>query len=272
VLSPLLTLVLLVVLLFGPLPASLSGPGPDANHPGATPVLTGGDSGNASLLLGAGTLSISPSSSTIAVGGTVTMDVSISDTADLYGMDFCISFDGTIVSVPSNNAMLLWEVLDPVNKMMFANDVSGADGTSCPCTANPTERFYHYLVINVNPAEPFAGSGRFARLSFQGLAPGTTTLHFCYVMGSTRDGTALYPTPVDAAITVTGSTIPGDLNGDCLVDILDIMLVASHWNTAAGDPTYDARCDLNGDARVDIVDIMMVAAQWNQHCSSSPPD
>jgi hypothetical protein len=60
--------------------------------------------------------------------------------------------------------------------------------------------------------------------------------------------------------------IPADVDADCDVDIVDIMLVASHWNSEAGDPEYDARYDLDRDGDIDIVDIMLVASRWNTHC------
>ena len=56
-----------------------------------------------------------------------------------------------------------------------------------------------------------------------------------------------------------------DLNGDGVVDVVDIMMVASRWNSKTGDSTYDSLCDLNGDGVIDISDIMMVAAQWGWH-------
>lgn len=44
------------------------------------------------------------------------------------------------------------------------------------------------------------------------------------------------------------------------------MLVASRWNSHVGDARYDARCDLDSDGDIDIVDLMMVATHWNQDC------
>lgn len=262
----LLALALAAALLLRPLPASLAAPDRDARSLRTSAQEPATPSGDSAALLAAGTLSLSPSSSVIDVGATVTVDVWIHDTADLYGMDFCILFDGTIVNVPSNDATLLWEVLDPAHRSVFSNSVSDADGVSCPCTGMPTDKCYHYLVFNLNPAEPFSGSGRFAQLTFQGLSPGTTALHFCYVMGSTRTGESLYPAWVDATITVGGSTIFGDLDGDCDVDIVDIMLVVNRWGALAGDARYDAHYDLDSDGDIDIADITMVAAHWNEHC------
>jgi hypothetical protein len=70
-------------------------------------------------------------------------------------------------------------------------------------------------------------------------------------------------------VTVRGalpSTLPGDMDGDCDVDIVDIMLVANRWNSVLGDPSYDARYDVDGDEDIDIADIMWVASHWSETC------
>jgi hypothetical protein len=59
------------------------------------------------------------------------------------------------------------------------------------------------------------------------------------------------------------------MNGDCKVDILDIMYVAGRWNTQLGDPDYDPKADLDGDGDIDVLDIMKVAGQWMQTCDDS---
>ncbi|MBU0490219.1 MAG: PKD domain-containing protein [Chloroflexi bacterium] len=58
----------------------------------------------------------------------------------------------------------------------------------------------------------------------------------------------------------------GDLDHDCDVDVADIMLVASRWNTHSGDPGYDPAYDLDHDGDIDVADIMQVAAAWGDTC------
>jgi hypothetical protein len=69
------------------------------------------------------------------------------------------------------------------------------------------------------------------------------------------------PTP-----TTTPTNPPCDLDGDGDVDIADIMLVASLWHTAVGDPDFNPDYDLDGNGVIDIVDIMLVAVHWGETC------
>ena len=49
--------------------------------------------------------------------------------------------------------------------------------------------------------------------------------------------------------------LPGDLNGDGIVNIDDLKIVIAHLGTRAGQPDFDARADVNGDGVVDIADV-----------------
>ena len=73
-------------------------------------------------------------------------------------------------------------------------------------------------------------------------------------------------TPTPTATPTPSCDLPGDLNCDCIVDVADVMLVASHWHNSVGDNDYDPAHDLDDDGDVDIVDIMLVAVQWGETC------
>ena len=66
-------------------------------------------------------------------------------------------------------------------------------------------------------------------------------------------------------------SLPGDVDGDCDVDILDIMLVAGRWGTQQGDTGYDPHYDMDSDGDVDVVDIMFVASRWRDMCAGPGP-
>jgi hypothetical protein len=64
-------------------------------------------------------------------------------------------------------------------------------------------------------------------------------------------------------------TIPGDVNGDGIVNILDVGVIAAHWLQTAppSAPPELANADVNGDGIVNILDVRVIAAHWLQTIS-----
>ncbi len=57
-------------------------------------------------------------------------------------------------------------------------------------------------------------------------------------------------------------TIPGDVNGDRTVNILDLVAVAIGFNSRAGGPGYNPNIDVNQDGVVNILDLTYVATRF----------
>jgi hypothetical protein len=57
-------------------------------------------------------------------------------------------------------------------------------------------------------------------------------------------------------------TLLGDLNTDCHINVVDLMLEASQWGSPVGDPAYN----LDGDGTVGADDLSQVAARWRLAC------
>ncbi len=53
--------------------------------------------------------------------------------------------------------------------------------------------------------------------------------------------------------------VPGDVNGDGKVDILDLSIMASHWGQSG---MTLAQGDLSGDGKVDIFDLSILGSNW----------
>jgi len=64
-------------------------------------------------------------------------------------------------------------------------------------------------------------------------------------------------------LVITGS-LPEDVNGDGVVNILDVVSIGLHWNTRVSDPNFDIACDVNGDGIVNMSDVVLVGLHWNQ--------
>jgi hypothetical protein len=60
-------------------------------------------------------------------------------------------------------------------------------------------------------------------------------------------------------------SIPGDINGDSIVDIYDAILLANAYNSTPEKANWNPNADINGDNVVDIYDAIILANHYNQH-------
>lgn len=86
-----------------------------------------------------------------------------------------------------------------------------------------------------------------------GLAQGTA---YSYTVAATD--AAGHTSAQSAASSFSTVLKLGDVNGDTKVDILDLSIIAAHWNQSA---TY-SQGDLDHSGVVDILDLSILAAHW----------
>lgn len=82
-----------------------------------------------------------------------------------------------------------------------------------------------------------------------------------------------YATPVPGETDTLDNTftaglvyvvIPGDINNDDMVDIYDLILVASAFGSTADEATYNPNADINNDGTIDIYDLIIVASNFGE--------
>jgi hypothetical protein len=59
-------------------------------------------------------------------------------------------------------------------------------------------------------------------------------------------------------------SIPGDINADRIVDIIDIAIVARAYETRPEGLKWDANADINEDGEINIIDIALVAREYGK--------
>ena len=59
-------------------------------------------------------------------------------------------------------------------------------------------------------------------------------------------------------------TIPGDVNGDNTVNILDAIILAGTFGSSINKPDYNPNADINCDGRVNILDAIILAQHFGQ--------
>jgi hypothetical protein len=80
------------------------------------------------------------------------------------------------------------------------------------------------------------------------------------------NGYIIYTSEVDNQGTIIGEDdiiiinppLEGDLNGDGVINVLDILVVVADWGPCTGT----CESDLNDDGFVNVLDLLIVIANW----------
>jgi hypothetical protein len=186
-----------------------------------------------------------------ACSSAFTVELEVQDVADLGGFGITFAFDPGVVHVQGIAlGSLITSSARPFTLEQQIDNILGQaslDAASSGSLPGP---------------EPL---GPLAVITFSPVQTGTTTL-VLQRMQLTRSGGTLIPVVSEDGSATVLPALYGDLDCDCDVDIVDIMLVASRWSTVLGDQRYDPRYDLDSDGDIDIVDIMLVASHWSETC------
>jgi Dockerin type I domain len=154
-------------------------------------------------------------------------DFAISSSPSLYRFDPGKSGSITVYVTPVN---------PPASTVTFSNSVNGLT-----CNLSPT---------GVN----LPGS---AVLTCSGVNLGTYTDTVTGSSGSVNHSTT---------VTFKVQTLRGDINNDCVVNIIDLSIVGGHFGLTYGSPGWDPRADVNGDGIVNIIDLSTVAGNFGGQC------
>ncbi len=140
---------------------------------------------------------------------------------------------------------------------IYAQLRDGAGNTSVPSSAT--------ITVALNPEKPSSQHYRI-QSSVAGIGGGEKTSASYHVQNTTGQPSSIATSPSpfhssDHFRLVSGywgatvwPCISGDLNCSCIVNVEDIMFVASRWRCRRGDSCYDERFDMDKDDDIDIVE------------------
>jgi len=72
-------------------------------------------------------------------------------------------------------------------------------------------------------------------------------------------GNALKPIETSPSI----QQVREDVNRDKVINMADVVMIASHFNTSKGDSNYDNSCDVNDDGSINMGDVILIAKMFN---------
>ena len=157
---------------------------------------------------------------------------------------------------------------------LFASPIKFYKGqsTNITCTVTNEGNLSESFVLNI-----YYNSTLLATVNVTSVAPGTNVN--VTVTWSTAAISPNYyvlsaqipPLPYETHISDNNLTdgqvmvkIPGDINGDGVVDIYDALLASAAFGSTPTSPNWNPAADLNGDGIIDIYDMIILASHFGQ--------
>ena len=168
-----------------------------------------------------------------AVGQQLTLSLNIAEAENVAGYQATVQFDTTALRY-----------------------VSGANGDFLPAGAFFVDPKVEGNLVKLNAASLAGesnGDGTLATLTFEVIAVKASTLTLSDVLLTNSAGEAFVPILENAKITAS-TQLKGDINGDGIVNIQDLVLVAGRLGQ-----TGTNSADVNDDGVVNIQDLVLVA-------------
>jgi hypothetical protein len=171
---------------------------------------------------------VTPPSSTVAVGQTVTVQVEVRNVHDLYGVDFQLSFDPDKLQAEEVSA---GEFLTPVYEAQKTVDNRAGQ--------------VRYVFALMGPVAPASGSGILARIVFRGLEGGQSALNLDRLLLA-NDAAEEIPATATGAVLVVGSGAPTAT----VTPSASATITPSRTTVPTGTPTTTATVTATGTAAV----------------------
>jgi hypothetical protein len=105
------------------------------------------------------------------------------------------------------------------------------------------------------------GNHTLASIAFKVKNAGTSGLNLTECKAGDPSGNPLHCATADGVFRLS-NVIPGDLNSDGIVDIIDAILASLAYGSSPGDVNWNAAADLDGNGIIDIFDMIRLAGMF----------
>jgi hypothetical protein len=129
---------------------------------------------------------------------------------------------------------------------------------------NETHGLIHIICTFFGSIQAFNGTTTLATIEFKVKSVGTTVLHLQNT--SLLDNSDPWPYPITHTTSdglITDQSIPGDVNADGQVNIIDLNIVARAFGSKLGDQGWNPIADLDNNGVINIIDIARVAKEYS---------
>lgn len=195
---------------------------------------------------------IDPPSTRAGVNVTFSINVNISEITNLLSYELKLKYDNTILNCTCAE-------MPPGHFLDSNNTYIVKDGE-----IHQNEGYVWFAVTLGAPEEPRNGSGVLGTITFQALNKGECPLEIYddVLLGYEN---AISPDEYDVDQGYFVASFYGDLNGDGIVNILDIAITALAYHSKPGDPNWNPIADIAEPyGWINIADVAAVAKEIGQ--------
>lgn len=195
-------------------------------------------------------VNVDPGTTTAAVGETFVINVTVTDVANLFGFEYKLFWDPTLIDLTTYATYVPpgWE---PPLGFPVKDDSSV-----------PGRHLYAYACLT---GAPFTGDLVLATYTFAVLSQGSCALDIQESKLVDTTATLVPHSAEDGYVTCVNTYLEGDLNQDGIVDIVDVVVVGLAFGSEPGDDNWDPRADVaNTFGLIDIVDVVFVAIHFGE--------
>jgi len=189
----------------------------------------------------------------VKAGGTINLTLYITGITDLWSWKVNVTWDNSMIQLTPTGSVT-------EGPFLSSNGASTTMFIEQPPTAGDIGELSSTLLVNSS----VSGSGALAYIAFTPQTLNiTTTIQISDIEVLNTTGTEI-ATVAPASTTITIRLL-GDINGDNVVNMKDIALVARAFGSTISSPNWNPACDLNYDGVVNMKDIALVARAFGTH-------
>jgi len=216
------------------------------------------------ILTSAAVIGFSPEEANIGVGYNFTINVTIANVTDLFSWQVALYYRNDILEATEATE---GPFLKTGGDTLFVTSPSETGGVWNDYNATHGRIFLGCTILGDLPG--VNGSGVLATIKFKATALGCCILKLdrkeTIVIDS--DQNSMLPEVRDGYITVT-EPLPGDLNGDGIVNILDLAIFGKAFGSYPGHPRWNPIADINKDNTTNIIDLVLIAKNFGKTIDS----
>jgi hypothetical protein len=194
-------------------------------------------------------LSIQPAAKIVyaEIGGLFNLTIQVNEVTALWGWKAAISWNASILQL---NRTREGSFLPAAGQTLFA---------SAPADSGSLPEVMSALLDGANAT----GNGTLATLTFQVVARGTTnvTIDFSTLLDPANPHGAISHTTANAIVE---TRIPGDVDGNRIVNMLDLYNIALRFGSTPSMPNWNSIYDVDSNNIINMLDLYIAAVHFGQ--------